>query len=125
MPALLLASSMRTLFISAWKRGAGDEEKKAESLGARSSSTPARLLDLIAHLFGDAVDLPVLFVDLVAHVHGHGLQVADDVAHGAQVLLHLILAGVVGYPAARMGCCYFEGALHRRSTGDSNPGPTS
>lgn len=77
------------------------------------------------HLFGDVVDLPVLLVDLVAHVHGHGPQVADDVAHGAQVLLHLILTRVVGYPAARVPCFYSEGAVLTSSERDSNPGPTS
>lgn len=50
----------------------------------------------VTHLGRDAVDLSVLLVDLAAHVHGHVLQVAEDAAHRLQVLLHLILAGVVG-----------------------------
>lgn len=48
----------------------------------------------------DAVDLVVLRVDLVAHVQGHALQVPHDAPDVSQVLLHLVLAGVVGHPAA-------------------------
>lgn len=69
------------LFVEA-KRGAG------ECCSARA-----------AHLRRDAVDLSVLLVDLAAHVHGHRLQVAEDAAHRLQVLLHLVLAGVIGNPA--------------------------
>lgn len=79
----------------------------------------------ICHLFGDVVDLSVLLVDLVAHVHSHRPQVADDAAHGPQVLLHLILAGVVGYPARAVNSFYFEGAVLMCRITDSNPGPTS
>lgn len=53
---------------------------------------------LSSYLVGDAVDVLALLVDLVAHVLRHGLQVADEAAHGVQVLLHLVLAGVVGDP---------------------------
>lgn len=75
--------------------------------GSVSRVSPQGLFPLVPdpapHLFGDVVDLPVLFVDLAAHVHSHGPQVADDAAHGPQVLLHLILPCVVGYSAHTAG----------------------
>lgn len=54
-----------------------------------------------SHLLSDAVDLFVLLVDLVAHVDSHVFQVANDAADCVQILLHLILPCVVGYPVPR------------------------
>lgn len=51
-----------------------------------------------SYLGSDAVNLFVLLVYLVAHVHSHSFQVANDAAHGIQIVLHLILACIVGYP---------------------------
>ena len=48
-----------------------------------------------------ALHLHVLRVDLVAHVQGHALQVPQDAAHVGQVVVHLVLAGVVGHPGGR------------------------
>lgn len=50
------------------------------------------------YLIGDVVNVLVLLVDLVAHVLSHCFQVANDASHRIQVLLHLILTGIVGYP---------------------------
>lgn len=50
------------------------------------------------YLVGDPVDLFVLLVDFGAHVHRHRFQVADESADGVQVVLHLVFAGVIGYP---------------------------
>lgn len=55
-----------------------------------------------SHLGSDVVNLCVLLVYLIAHVHSHSFQVANDAAHGLQILLHLILACVVGYPVPQM-----------------------
>lgn len=54
------------------------------------------------HLGTDVVNLSVLLVDLIAHVHGHSFQVANDAAHRVQILLHLILACIVGNSAPKM-----------------------
>lgn len=43
----------------------------------------------------DTVDLPVLVLQLGAHVDGHVAQVAYHGVHLADILLHLVLAGVV------------------------------
>lgn len=55
-----------------------------------------------SYLGSDAVNLFVLLVDLAAHVHGHSFQVVNDAAHGPQILLHLVLSCIVGYPATQM-----------------------
>jgi len=57
-------------------------------------------MDEYRYLLVDPVDLPVLTLDLVAHVDGHVAKVADHVGHFADVLLHLVLASVVRYPAS-------------------------
>lgn len=51
------------------------------------------------YLVHDPLNLAVLGIDLLAHVQRHVTQVADDPTHLLKVLVHLILSGVVCYPA--------------------------
>lgn len=50
------------------------------------------MVDLIL----DATDQLVLILDLVAHIDGHIPQIANHAAHLHQILVHLVLAGIVG-----------------------------
>ena len=61
-------------------------------------------MSLMSHLVVDAVDVFVLTVYLVAHVLSHVFQVANDAADRVQILFHLILTSIIGYPVNVKKC---------------------
>ena len=55
----------------------------------------------VRYLCFNAIYLPVLGVNLTLHVNGHVAQVTHNVAYLLDVLIHLIFASILGYPAMK------------------------